>query len=100
VTMKVASDFSVGERGFSLEGPEAARVIIERKDKQILSKTVQHAKGGTQDPLSWDDLVNKFRQCTVPILTNSVIDQIIKTVLKIESLTNVSEWMKLLQLSR
>jgi 2-methylcitrate dehydratase PrpD len=100
VTMKVASDFSVGRRGFSLEGPEAARVIIERKDKQILSKTVQHARGGTQDPLSWDDLVNKFRQCTVSILPGSVIDQIIKTVLKIESLTNISEWMKLLQLSR
>ena len=45
VTMKVASDVSVGERGFSLEGPEAARVTIETKDKQILSKTVQHAKG-------------------------------------------------------
>jgi 2-methylcitrate dehydratase PrpD len=96
VTMKAAPNPS-GEQGFSLEGPEAARVTVETRDKGVFTKTVQHAKGGTQNPLSWDEIVHKFRRCVESILTDDRMDQIEEAVTGIETLRNVIELSRLLE---
>lgn len=100
VTMTVAPNVSNGGQSFPLEGPEAARVIIETKGRQIFSKTVQHAKGGTENPLSWDELVNKFQHCVEPFFAGQEIDQIKEAVFGIESLTHVIELVRLLEIKR
>lgn len=99
VSMKVSPTHSTGEQGVFLKGPEAARVTIETDGKEVFSETVQYARGGIQDPLSWDDLVDKFRHCASSILEGSTIDQIVERVLRIESLNHASELVKLLQAS-
>jgi 2-methylcitrate dehydratase PrpD len=98
VTMVIAPNNSVGKEGFSLDGPEAARVIIRTKDEKILSKTVQHAKGGTQNPLSWDEIYDKFCRCTESIIPDQKSDQIKKAVFGIESFTHASELVGLLEM--
>jgi 2-methylcitrate dehydratase PrpD len=90
VTMKVAGE------AISLEGPEAAKVTVETTEKQIFSRTVQHARGGTQDPLSEDELFVKFQRCAEYVLKGRRIDAIKEAVLGIESLTNISELARLL----
>ena len=98
VTMKVAPNVSNGGQDFSLEGPEAARVSIETNDKQVFFKTVQHAKGGTQDPLSWDEIVKKFEYCAGYVLTEPRLDRVVKAILRMESIHDVSEFVELLQI--
>jgi len=90
VTMKVAGE------AISLKGPEAAKVTVETTEKQIFSRTVQHARGGTQDPLSEDELFVKFQRCAEYVLKGRRIDAIKEAVLGIESLTNISELARLL----
>jgi 2-methylcitrate dehydratase PrpD len=97
ITMKVVSDVSTAEQGISFSGLEAARVTIETRHKHIFSRTIQHAKGGTENPLSWDDLVKKFRDCTETIFTSLIIDQIIESVLNIDSLPSVRDLGRVLQ---
>jgi 2-methylcitrate dehydratase PrpD len=98
VTMKVVPNCSIGEKGFSLEGPEASRVIIETRGKKLLSKTVQHAKGGTQNPLSLDEIYDKFCRCTESIIPDQKIDQIKRAVFGIESFTHAGELVGLLEI--
>jgi 2-methylcitrate dehydratase PrpD len=97
VSMKVMPELSLGEGDFSLDAPESARVTIHSKDGRVYSKMVKNAKGGKENPLSLEELRNKFRSCTRSILPLENIKRCEDLVLEIEALDDINNLLELLR---
>jgi len=72
--------------------PHAARVNITLKDGKKYSKEYMYVKGHPKDPLTEQELINKFRRC-VPYsayeLTDGAVDSMIKAILSLDEVDNV-----------
>jgi len=63
------------EKNFPEEWP--ARVAIDVLDGRHLETIIQHPKGDPKNPLSWDELIAKFKSLTGPVISASRSDEII-----------------------
>jgi 2-methylcitrate dehydratase PrpD len=63
------------EKNFPEEWP--ARVAIDLFDGRHLETIIQHPKGDPKNPLSWDELIAKFKSLTGPVISPSRSDEII-----------------------
>jgi 2-methylcitrate dehydratase PrpD len=75
--VEVNADSSLEEK-FPAEWPARAR--IELTDGRRLEKYVEHPKGDPGNPLSWDELIAKFKSLAVPIVSTARSDEIIASV--------------------
>lgn len=57
-----------------------AEVIIKTKDNQQFSERVDYAKGDPENPLSYDELINKFRSLMEWSGYNNIADKIIRDI--------------------
>ncbi|MEM3484389.1 MAG: MmgE/PrpD family protein [Candidatus Bathyarchaeia archaeon] len=60
------------------------------------SKMVNTPKGDPRNPLSWDEVVDKFRNCTREILARGEMERAIEIVSHLEKVNTVSDLMQLL----
>ena len=83
----------VGDTALDRDFPDRYTSIVEVKttDGRRFSGRVTHAKGTPENPLTWDEVVEKFHALTEPVITGSVASEIVNAVHKIESLTNVRQ---------
>lgn len=63
------------EKNFPEEWP--ARVAINVVDGRHLETIIRHPKGDPKNPLSWDELIAKFKSLTAPVISASRSDEII-----------------------
>lgn len=70
--------------------PEASRIEVGTIDGRSLSRTVLTARGDPRTPMSEADLHAKFRNCVEPVFGASRASQLLKTLLRIETLPVVS----------
>jgi 2-methylcitrate dehydratase PrpD len=63
------------EENFPEEWP--ARAVIDLTDGRHFEKFVAHPKGDPKNPLSWDELIAKFKSLTEPVISASRSDEII-----------------------
>jgi 2-methylcitrate dehydratase PrpD len=66
-----------------------ARVEIRLKDGSVHEKSAQYAKGTIQNPMTGDELENKFRELTATVLTKEHAESIIDIVNELEELDNL-----------
>lgn len=71
-------------------------VTVRMRNGSKYCHQVPFPKGDPQYPLSWDDVLSKFRDCTHSLLSESDTLRIIKLVSKLESVGNITELTKLL----
>jgi 2-methylcitrate dehydratase len=73
-----------------------ARVKITTKDGYTHQAQTDVAKGSPEDPLSDDEIVAKFRANAHDVVSDQRMDEIIETTWKLESVSNLSDYMTLL----
>ncbi len=74
----------------------SSKVTIELESGQIYEKSVEGAKGTPGNPLSFEELANKFRACVKDILTYEQIERVVYHINEMEKVKDVSEIVKLL----
>lgn len=74
--------------------PQAVKVKL--KDGSEFFKEVQWPKGYSYNPMTWDEVAEKFKNCAEGVLVQAEIDQCIGMVSKLETLEKASELMNLL----
>jgi 2-methylcitrate dehydratase len=75
-----------------------SKVEIELIDGTSLSKELQVAYGHPKNPLSWQDLTEKFRECTAcsqTPLSEENTDRIIEMVSRLEEIDDISRVVRL-----
>ena len=79
------------ETDFPKKWPAQVEIITE--DNRKFSATTDHPKGDPENPLSWDEIIVKFRDLVAPVLSRGEQDTIIAGVRDLENMTGVSELM-------
>ena len=75
-----------------------AIAVIETTDGRTFTKTVDHAKGSPENPMSDDELIAKFRANAGGVMDADRQDAVIAATLAFDELSDVGEYMKLLVL--
>jgi 2-methylcitrate dehydratase PrpD len=76
-----------------------AKVRISTYSGQEFSEKVEFIKGHPNNPISFDELVNKFRMCNSFAnnpLSNERVEEFIETVLKLENVKEVNQLIRVL----
>jgi 2-methylcitrate dehydratase PrpD len=79
------------EKGFPKKWP--AHVEIISKDNRTFDVTIDHPKGDPENPLSWGEIIIKFRNLVAPVLSSSQQDTIITQVKDLENMTDLTRLM-------
>ena len=73
-----------------------SRVTIKLKSGEEIRKTCSHSKGYPEDPVSWDELMVKYQECTERAFAKSQIEETAQMIRGIDTLGNVRELAKAL----
>jgi len=73
-----------------------ARVLIRLKNGGLFEKTVLAAKGSIQNPMTQEEVRQKFRDFASAALPGSKIEAIIETVSGLDSVDNITQLTRLL----
>lgn len=73
------------------------RLAITLKNGQRFTTARSYARGWSEDPATWDDLAEKYRDCASGILPNAQVEESIAMIAELESLPNLSGLMSTLQ---
>lgn len=73
------------------------RLAVYLKDGRVLRTARSHARGWSEDPATWDDLVAKYLDCAQGVLPRSQLDETIAMVRELDRLPTVGELMAALR---
>lgn len=76
-------------------GPWQIRVFVHTADGRKLSHFIPAQKGDPRNPLSWDDLVAKFRANALAVLPEGQVDRLTLMVRDLEAVGDNAELMRL-----
>lgn len=82
------------EKEFPQKWP--ARVELKTTDGRSFRVELDHPKGDPENPLSWEEIIVKFRNLVAPIMKTDVQDKIIDTVRNLEKVSDIAELMNLM----
>ncbi len=74
-----------------------AKVTITTNDSRTYHAQVEHPKGDPENPLSWDEIIQKYKNLTEPVFPADKCSIIIKSVRDLENMIDVSELLEELQ---
>lgn len=74
--------------------PAWAKILT--KNGRTLFSRIEYPKGDPENPLTWDELISKFRYLTEPVFTAAKTEKIIDTVRCLEQLKELSVFSQLL----
>ena len=77
-----------------------ATVEIKTKDGRTYSTRIDYPKGDPENPLSWDELIEKFNGLTLSIYSKGRREKLIEQVKKMESIGNLKQWTSILWTDR
>jgi len=80
-----------------LPNPFTARITVTMEDGKTYSKEVLFAKGDPENPLSWEEILQKF-EILVPasMVSKAKKQKMIETIQHLEDLSDIKEFTKLL----
>jgi len=70
--------------------------VTLKKGKKIVRDADDRYRGGPENPLSDDELKEKFTDCSQSIVSDSTREEIVKTVFELEDLPNIDSLIVLL----
>lgn len=76
--------------------PPPAIVTIRLKDGREYTKRVDIATGDPEKPMSLNQIVEKYRNCTEPLIDKNRMEESIDKILSLEKLPNVGELIALI----
>jgi len=84
--------------GFTALYPQnwGCQLILETKDGKRYEKVIRNAKGDYDNPLTFEDLVEKFKGLAYGVLPREQQDKIIDVVFALEKVTDVAQIAELL----
>jgi len=82
------------EKDFPARWP--ASVSVKTKAGEVFKTRVDYPKGDPENPLSWEELIGKFKDLTAPVFDESVKDQIVDLVRGLESKKDLERLTRLL----
>ncbi len=85
----------VGSPGI-IHGVRQAAVTVTLRDGTRLCREMPYPKGDPDNPLTQEELVDKFRDCAHQILSVEDIERCVELVSDLESLKNITSLMKML----
>ena len=94
----VELDSEVKEGQMHSDPPQV--VTVKLQNGNAYSHQVPFAKGEPQNPMSLEEIIDKFRDCAGTVLSPLDIERIVELVLKLESLPDITELMQLLSKTR
>lgn len=71
------------------------RITLKTKDGKIFTKEVRYPKGHARNPMSDDEVIEKFKRCTQDILNQNDQDKLIDAVFNIEKFNDIDDLLKL-----
>lgn len=74
-----------------------ASVTITTKRGSVLKKRVDHPKGDPENPLSWDELIEKFKALASEVLHLERCEEIVQLVSRLDDVRDIRELFYLLQ---
>jgi 2-methylcitrate dehydratase PrpD len=78
------------------EGRHGVDLEVQLLDGKSYSKRVLHAKGSDKDPMTRDEVLQKFRSLASRVLSRSRVEQLEETLLNLEKLSDARQIGKLL----
>ncbi len=73
------------------------RVTLKTKDSQIYTEEVKYPRGHAKNKMSDEEVIEKFKNNTEEILTNTQAENIIDTVMNLEKCEDISKLIPLLR---
>lgn len=73
------------------------RLAVTLKNGTTLRIARSAARGWSEDPATWDDLAEKFRECSARILSAGQVDEALDMIRRLEQLPDVKPLLKALQ---
>lgn len=86
------------EKTFPKRWPATAEILT--KDGKKYFTRVEYCKGDPENPLSWDELIEKFNDLSHPFWTRNRRSKIIETVKNLEEIQDLKKWSPLLLMKR
>lgn len=77
-------------------GKWPASVTITTKRGNVFKKVLDHPKGDPENPLSWDEMIDKFRSLASEVLRLERCDAIVQMVRRLDSVRDIRELFSLL----
>jgi len=77
-------------------GADIPLVKVYLKDGRVLSRRVEEPKGDPKNPVSWDELLAKFRDCAGRALGPEAVGRLIGLVQNLRDLPDIRELSGLL----
>ncbi len=73
------------------------RLSVTMHDGRVFKTARSSARGWSEDPASWDDLAEKFRECSDRVLSHAQVDEALEMIRRIDTLPGVAPLMHVLQ---
>lgn len=67
-----------------------AKVVIETTE-EVFEATVEFPKGDPENPLTWDEMITKFKYVSQPVFNLDTQDYIVRNIRELEKLQTVNE---------
>ncbi len=83
------------DRKFPRQWP--ASVTITTKQGAVLKRQLDHPKGDPENPLSWDELIEKFMSLASGVLQPERCEEIVQMVRRLDTVGDIRELFSLLQ---
>jgi len=73
------------------------RITFHLKDGRTINHARSYARGWSEEPATWDDIVGKFTDCADGVISTGQSDDAVAMVADLETLDSVGQLMKTLQ---
>ncbi|MDY6934592.1 MAG: MmgE/PrpD family protein [Spirochaetota bacterium] len=86
----------LSEESVDLSTPFASEVVIKLKDGRVVSQKVDYPKGEAHNPLSWENISAKFRDCALSTLSQRDVETCLDMISNLESIDDISNLTEIL----
>ena len=77
----------------------AAKAVIWTKDSRKLDTRVDYPKGDPENPMTWEEVIDKFQRLTAPVFTVEKIEKIVTYVRNLEQESSLTRLLSIIDLS-
>jgi 2-methylcitrate dehydratase PrpD len=82
------------EKEFPKKWPASVEIVTKKGDRHVAK--IEYPKGDPENPLSWDELIQKFETLVAPIFSSKRVKEIIDRVQSLEKEDNLDTFAALL----
>ena len=99
VEVTVPEDFAHHHGQWGVDGVNWAemRIAFHLKDGRTINHARSYARGWSEEPATWEDIVGKFVDCADGVISSDQCDDAVEMIANLETVRDVSELMKALQ---